>query len=59
MDIILNGMTPKAAAEKAFNGSKEIFAKSPIPQADQDGDAAQRSMIFGPVSLPRSVFAQG
>jgi multiple sugar transport system substrate-binding protein len=30
MDIILNGMAPEAAAEKAFKRVREIFAKYPI-----------------------------
>ena len=30
MDIIQNGMTPQAAAEKAFKRVEEIFAKYPI-----------------------------
>ena len=33
MDIIQGGMTPQAAAEKAFKRVEEIFAKYPIPQA--------------------------
>jgi multiple sugar transport system substrate-binding protein len=33
MDIMQNGMTPEAAAEKAFNRVEEIFAKYPIEQA--------------------------
>jgi hypothetical protein len=33
MDIIQNGMTPEAAAEKAFKRVEEIFAKYPIEQA--------------------------
>ena len=33
MDIIQNGMTPQAAAEKAFKRVEEIFAKYPIAQA--------------------------
>jgi multiple sugar transport system substrate-binding protein len=32
MDIIQNGMTPEAAAEKAFKRVEEIFAKYPITQ---------------------------
>src|SRR6266481_5492496 len=32
MDIIQNGMTPQAAAEKAFKRVEEIFAKYPITQ---------------------------
>jgi len=32
MDIIQNGMTPQAAAEKAFKRVEEIFAKYPIVQ---------------------------
>jgi len=32
MDIIQNGMTPQAAAEKAFKRVEEIFAKYPIAQ---------------------------
>ena len=33
MDIIQGGMTPQAAAEKAFKRVEEIFAKYPIAQA--------------------------
>jgi multiple sugar transport system substrate-binding protein len=33
MDIIQGGMTPQAAAEKAFKRAEEIFAKYPIAQA--------------------------
>ena len=33
MDIIQSGMTPEAAAEKAFKRVEEIFAKYPIAQA--------------------------
>jgi len=33
MDIIQNGMTPEAAADKAFKRIEEIFAKYPIEQA--------------------------
>jgi multiple sugar transport system substrate-binding protein len=33
MDIIQSGMTPQAAAEKAFKRVEEIFAKYPIAQA--------------------------
>jgi multiple sugar transport system substrate-binding protein len=33
MDIIQNGMTPQAAAEKAFKRVEEIFAKYPIAQS--------------------------
>jgi multiple sugar transport system substrate-binding protein len=33
MDIIQGGMTPEAAAEKAFKRVEEIFAKYPIAQA--------------------------
>ena len=33
MDIIQAGMTPQAAAEKAFKRVDEIFAKYPIGQA--------------------------
>jgi len=33
MDIIQGGMTPQAAAEKAFKRIEEIFAKYPIVQA--------------------------
>jgi multiple sugar transport system substrate-binding protein len=33
MDIILGGMTPQAAAEKAFKRIEEIFAKYPIAAA--------------------------
>jgi multiple sugar transport system substrate-binding protein len=33
MDIIQDGMTPQAAAEKAFKRAEEIFAKYPIAQA--------------------------
>ena len=33
MDIIQAGMTPQAAAEKAFKRVEEIFAKYPIAQA--------------------------
>jgi multiple sugar transport system substrate-binding protein len=33
MDIIQSGMTPQAAAEKAFTRVEEIFAKYPIAQA--------------------------
>jgi hypothetical protein len=32
MDIIQNGLTPEAAAEKAFKRIEEIFAKYPIEQ---------------------------
>jgi multiple sugar transport system substrate-binding protein len=32
-DIVNNGMTPEAAADKAFRRAKEIFAKYPIPQS--------------------------
>ena len=32
MDIVQGGMTPQAAAEKAFKRVAEIFAKYPIPQ---------------------------
>jgi hypothetical protein len=32
MDIIQGGMTPQAAAEKAFKRVAEIFAKYPIAQ---------------------------
>jgi multiple sugar transport system substrate-binding protein len=31
-DIMAGGMTPQAAAEKAFKRVEEIFAKYPIPQ---------------------------
>jgi hypothetical protein len=31
-DIIAGGMTPQAAAEKAFQRVEEIFAKFPITQ---------------------------
>ena len=33
LDIIQNGMTPQAAAEKAFKRVEEIFAKYPIAQS--------------------------
>jgi len=32
-DVVANGMTPEAAADKAFKRAKEIFAKYPIPQS--------------------------
>jgi hypothetical protein len=32
-DIITGGMTPQAAAEKAFKWIEEIFAKYPISQS--------------------------
>jgi hypothetical protein len=32
-DIIAGGMTPQAAAEKAFKRIEEIFAKYPISQS--------------------------
>src|SRR5215475_6526659 len=32
-DVIAGGMTPRAAAEKAFNRIEEIFAKYPIGQS--------------------------
>jgi multiple sugar transport system substrate-binding protein len=32
-DIITGGMTPQAAAEKAFKRVEEIFAKYPIAQS--------------------------
>ena len=31
-DVIRDGMTPQAAAEKAFKRAEEIFAKYPIAQ---------------------------
>jgi len=34
MDIIQGGMTPQAAAEKAFKRVEEIFAKYPIAQPE-------------------------
>src|SRR5215472_12676176 len=33
MDIVQNGMTPQAAADKAFKRVEEIFAKYPIAQS--------------------------
>ena len=33
MDVIQGGMTPQAAAEKAFKRVEEIFAKYPIAQS--------------------------
>jgi multiple sugar transport system substrate-binding protein len=32
-DIVTNGMTPEAAADKALKRAKEIYAKYPIPQS--------------------------
>ena len=31
-DVIQNGMTPEAAADKAFKWTEQIFAKYPIAQ---------------------------
>ncbi len=33
MDIIINGMKPEAAADKALKRVAEIFEKYPIPQS--------------------------
>jgi len=33
MDVIINGMTPEAAADKAIKRVAEIFEKYPIPQS--------------------------
>jgi hypothetical protein len=46
-DIIAGGMTPQAAAEKAFKRIEEIFAKYPISQSWARPGVNSFAMIFG------------
>ena len=50
-DIMKDGMTPQAAAEKAFKRVEEIFAKYPIAQAERGG--TQQVLAAGPIALDR------